>query len=252
VSRLAVVTGASSGIGLELARQFEQHGYDLLVCAEDAVTASAPGKDVVQADLRTTEGVQAVYEAIGDRPVDSLALNAGIGEGGAFVDQDLDDILSIVALNVASTVHLARLVLPDMVRRGTGRVLVTSSIASMMPGSYQAVYNASKSFLQSWTQALQVELQGSGVTLTALMPGPTDTDFFNRADMSDNTVIGQGKKDSAAQVAAQGFAAMQAGKRRVVGGGLTTRVQYWGGQLMPDLAKAVMHATIAKPRGSSS
>jgi short-subunit dehydrogenase len=249
VSGFAVVTGASSGIGLELAKQFDEHGYDLLLCAEDAVDAAVQGKEVIQADLRTPDGVQQLYDAIDDRPVDALALNAGVGQGGAFVDQSLEDILSIVSLNVASTVHLARLVLPGMVARGSGRVLITSSIASMMPGSYQAVYNASKSFVQSWTQALQVELRGSGVTLTALMPGPTDTAFFERADMSD-TRVGQGSKDDAAQVAAQGFAAMQAGKGRVVGGGLNTRVQYWGGVLLPDAAKAAMHAVIARPRGN--
>lgn len=248
MTKFAIVTGASSGIGLELARQFTEHGYDLLLCAEDAVDAASPDKLVVHADLRTEEGVQQVYTAIGDRQVDALALNAGIGQGGAFVDQSIDDVLSIVALDVASTVHLARLVLPDMVKRGSGRVLVTSSIASLMPGSYQAVYNASKSFLQSWTQALQVELRGSGVTLTALMPGPTDTKFFERADMADDTRVGQGSKDDPAQVAAQGFAAMEAGKGRVVGGGLNTRLQYWAGILLPDAAKSSMHAVMAKPK----
>jgi short-subunit dehydrogenase len=135
-----------------------------------------------------------------------------------------------------------------MVARGSGRVLVTSSIASMMPGAYQAVYNAAKSFLQSWAQALQAELRDSPVTVTALMPGPTETEFFERAGMAANTLVGRGRKDDPAQVAAQGFAAMMAGKRRVVGGGLQTHAQYVLSEVLPDRAKAAMHAVLAKPR----
>lgn len=247
--KFAVVTGASSGIGHELAKQFLERGYDVLACAEDAVDAEAGGTTILATDLRTRDGVEHVRAEIGDRPVDALALNAGVGAGGAFVDQDVEDILSVVALNVASTVHLARLVLPAMIERGQGHVLVTSSIASMMPGAYQAVYNATKSFVQSWTEAMQTELRGTGVTLTALMPGPTDTDFFERAGMAEDTAIGQGPKDDPATVAAQGIAAMERGERRVVGGGVNTRVQYWAGQLLPDVAKSAMHAVLARPRG---
>jgi uncharacterized protein len=255
----AVVTGASSGIGLELARQFVEHDFDVLVTAEDdelaaaAAELSASGASVqaVGADLRLPRGVGELYAAIQatGRPVDALALNAGVGQGGAFVDQSIEDIQSIVQLNVASTVHLARLVLADMVGRGSGRVLVTSSIASLLPGPYQAVYNASKSFLQSFAQGLQGELADSPVTVTSLMPGPTDTEFFDRADMTDDTMMGRGPKDDAAQVAAQGFAAMMAGKRRVVGGGLQTRAQYLAGVVLPDRVKAAMHGVMAKPRG---
>jgi short-subunit dehydrogenase len=261
-NQFAVITGASSGIGLELARQFAQHDHDLLITAEDAELAAAEAEltaagarvQAVQADLRDRAGVEAVHAAIRDagRPVDALALNAGVGQGGAFLEQSLDDILSIVQLDVASTVHLARLVLPDMVARGSGRVLVTSSIASMMPGAYQAVYNAAKSFLQSWTEALQAELRGSPVTVTALMPGPTETEFFERAGMAANTIIGRSRKDDPAQVAAQGFAGLMAGKPRVVGGGLQTRAQYVMGQVLPDRAKAFMHALMAKPRSHAT
>src|SRR4051812_8972307 len=255
----AVVTGASSGIGFELARQFTEHDFDVLITAEDdelaaaAARLSAGGRTVhaAGADLRQPHGVEELYAAIQelDRPVDALALNAGVGQGGAFVDQSLVDIQSVVQLNVASTVHLARLVLADMVARGSGRVLVTSSIASLMPGAYQAVYNASKSFLQSFAQALQAELADSPVTVTSLIPGPTDTEFFDRADMADDTMVGRGPKDDPAQVAAQGFAALMAGKRRVVGGGLQTRAQYVAGTVLPDRVKAAMHTVMAKPRG---
>jgi short-subunit dehydrogenase len=258
----AVVTGASSGIGFELARQFVEHDFDVLITAEDDELATAAARlgesgravHAIGADLRRAAGVEELYAAIQElgRPVDALALNAGVGQGGAFVDQSLADIQSVVQLNVASTVHLARLILADMVARGAGRVLVTSSVASLMPGSYQAVYNASKSFVQSFAQGLQAELADSPVTVTSLMPGPTDTEFFGRADMADDTMIGRGPKDDPAQVAEQGFAALMAGKRRVVGGGLQTRAQYVAGTVLPDRVKAAMHTVMARPRRRSA
>jgi short-subunit dehydrogenase len=255
---LAVVTGASSGIGLELARQFVKHHFDLIVAAEDdeiAVAAAvlrAEGSgqvDHVQVDLREEQGVADLYARIraDGRPLAAIALNAGHGQGGAFVDTDLADELSIIDLNITSTVRLAKLVLRDMVAADEGRVLVTSSIASTMPGSFQAVYNASKSFLQSFTEALQNELKDTGVTLTSLMPGPTDTDFFDRADMADDTKVGTSRKDDPAQVAEQGFEALMAGKDRVVGGGLKTKVQEAAGKAMPDKLKAAMHRRMAEP-----
>ncbi|MFC7724789.1 SDR family NAD(P)-dependent oxidoreductase [Nocardioides sp. GCM10028917] len=255
---LAVVTGASSGIGLELARQFVNHHFDLIVAAEDdevavaaaVLRAESSGQvEHVQVDLRDEQGVADLYARIraGGRPLAAIALNAGHGQGGAFIDTDLADELSIIDLNITSTVRLAKLVLRDMVAADEGRVLVTSSIASTMPGSFQAVYNASKSFLQSFTEALQNELKDTGVTLTSLMPGPTETDFFERADMADDTKVGTSKKDDPAQVAQQGFEALMAGKARVVGGGLKTKVQEAAGKAMPDRLKAAMHRRMAEP-----
>jgi short-subunit dehydrogenase len=139
-----------------------------------------------------------------------------------------------------------------MSRAGSGRVLISSSIASQQPGSYQAVYNASKSFLQSFAQALQVELTDTGVTVTSLMPGPTDTNFFERAGMARNTLVGKGSKDDPAQVAAQGYEALMAGRRRVVGGSLGTRAQYLAGLMLPDRVKARVHAVMAKPRNGAA
>ncbi|MFJ9770532.1 SDR family NAD(P)-dependent oxidoreductase [Kitasatospora sp. NPDC101157] len=253
---LAVVTGASSGIGYELARQFADHGFDLLINAEDGGLAAAAeslradGAVVtdVHADLRTRHGVETLWSAIAatGRPVSAVALNAGVGRGGAFVDTDLCDELEIIDLNITSTVRLAKHLLRDMTARGEGRVLITSSIAATMPGPFQAVYNASKSFLQSFAQALQNELKDTGVTVTALMPGPTETDFFRRADMTD-TKLGQEDKDDPAQVARQGFEALMAGKDKVTAGSLKTRAQAAANKVLPDSTKAEVHRRMAEP-----
>jgi short-subunit dehydrogenase len=251
-----MVTGASSGIGRELAQQFAEHGFDLVVNAENdglyaaAVELRATGADVraVRADLRTAEGVEQLWSAVTDigRPLDAAALNAGVGKGGAFVDTELADELAIIDLNVTSTVRLAKHVLREMTPRKEGRVLITSSIASTMPGSFQAVYNASKSFLQSFAEALQEELRDSGVTVTSLMPGPTETDFFRRADMED-TRVGASSKDDPAQVAKQGFEALMKGERRVVAGSLSTRAQEAAGKALPDALKSKAHRRMAEP-----
>jgi uncharacterized protein len=257
----AVVTGASSGIGRELARQFAAHDFDLLICAEDDAVAAvgdelrAGGAEVTvrQADLAKDCGVYALYAAIRalGRPVDAIALNAGVGAGGSFAGPDalrtsLADELRIIDLNVRSTVQLAKYVVADMVERDAGRVLVTSSIAATMPGSFQAVYNASKSFVQSFALALRHELRDTGVTVTSLMPGPTETGFFERADMLD-TKVGASDKDDPADVARQGFEALMAGRERVVAGSLSTKLQGKGSRLMPDRVKAEMHRRMAQP-----
>jgi short-subunit dehydrogenase len=254
---LAVVTGASSGIGFELAKQFATNGFDLIVAAEDADIATAARElsalgtevDDVQVDLARPEGVEVLYERIAaaGRPVDAIALNAGIGAGGGFAtDTDLEQELRLIDLNVRSTVHLSKYVVRDMVGRGEGRILFTSSIASTMPGSFQAVYNASKSFVQSFALALRNELEDTGVTVTSLMPGPTDTEFFERADMLD-TKVGADEKDNPADVARDGFDALMAGKERVVSASLKTKLQGRGSRFMPDSAKAEMHRKMAEP-----
>jgi short-subunit dehydrogenase len=202
----------------------------------------------IRADLRSSQEVERVWHevtAIG-RPLDAAALNAGVGRGGAFLDIDLAHEREIIDLNITSTVHLAKLVLRDMAARNEGRVLITSSIASTMPGSFQAVYNASKSFLQSFAQALQEELKDTGVTITSLMPGPTETEFFERADMLD-TKVGQSSKDDPAQVAAQGFEALMKGEAKLVAGSLKTKAQGVANSVLPDALKAKAHRQMAEP-----
>src|SRR3954454_21688227 len=254
---LAVVTGASSGIGFELAKVFAENGFDLLIAAEDGELMQAQEQlqalgGEVQAhrvDLAGEAGVIEVYRhiAVSERPVEALWLNAGIGAGGAFATEtELADELKLIDLNVRSTVHLCKLVLADMVERDQGRILFTSSVASTMPGAFQAVYNASKSFVQSFALALRNELKDTGVTITSLMPGPTDTEFFERADMLD-TKVGAGDKDDPADVARDGFEALMAGDERVVSHSLSTKLQGKGSRLMPDKLKAEMHRRMAEP-----
>lgn len=256
---LALVTGASRGIGAELARVFAEHGHDLLLTAEDAaVDATAeglrrPGVSVqtVHADLADPGGVEEVDRAVvaAGRPLDVAALNAGVGSGGSFVGSNLVDELRLVDVNVRSTVHLAHRVLSPMVSRGHGRVLVSSSIAATMPGSYQAVYNASKSFLQAFTEAVADELRGTGVTLTSLMPGPTATDFFRRAGSVSESIMGRMPKDDPAKVARQGYEALMAGRTAVVAGSPMVQAQAAVAGVLPDQVKAAAHRLLARPRG---
>jgi uncharacterized protein len=254
---MALVTGASSGIGFELAKQFAEHGFDLVIAAEDAeletaarqLEAAGARVEAVRVDLATEEGVEELYRRVlqAERPLDAAALNAGIGVGGAFAtDTSLEAELRVIDLNVRGTVQLAKHVLRDMVTRDEGRVLFTSSIASSMPGAFSAVYNASKSFVQSFALALRNELKDTGVTVTTLMPGPTDTEFFERADMLD-TKLGSGKKDDPADVARDGFEALMKGDERVVTASLRTKLQGRTSRLMPDSVKAELHRQQARP-----
>lgn len=255
---LAVVTGASSGIGLELARQFARNDFDLVIAAEDeAVTEVATelaglGADVraVQVDLTDYDGVETLYERVlaTGRPVEALALNAGIGSGGDFTETDLRKELQVIALNVTSTVHLAKRVIPDMVERGAGRVLITSSIAATQPGPYEAVYAATKAFDQSFAEAIRSELADTGVTVTSLMPGVTRTAFFSRAGMDDTRAgSDESLQDDPALVAEQGFEALMRGDDKVVAGNPGNKVMAAVGRVTPDRVKAATHKLLSRP-----
>lgn len=217
---LAVVTGASSGIGYELAFQFAQNGFDLLVTAtgpsikEAALAFEGLGAKVetVEADLATYDGVETLYSQIQatGRPVDAIAINAGVGVGGDFArETDLKDELNLINLNVMSSVHLAKRVVKDMVERGNGRILFTSSIA-------------------------------------AIMPGPTDTNFFHHADM-DDTKVGVSEKDDPAEVAKQGFDALIAGKDNILAGSLKTKLQGIVSKVLPETVKTEQHRHLSEP-----
>ncbi len=253
---LAAVTGASSGIGYELARQFAEHDYDLIVAAEDAAIHDAAEllrtlgaeAEAVQVDLATRAGVEDLLERIraASRPLDAIAINAGVGVGGAFLDTDLEREIGLINLNITGAVRLAKGVLRDMAARGAGRVLFTSSIAAEMPGPFEAVYAASKAFLLSFAEALHDELRDQGITVTALQPGPTDTDFFRRAGMED-TKLARKPKDDPADVARDAFEALMAGKDHVVAGSLRNKVQSTVAQVTPEPLKAALHRRLAEP-----
>jgi short-subunit dehydrogenase len=253
----AVITGASSGIGHELARQFATHGFDILITADSGELDATAGElasagttvQEVVADLATPDGVERVMAAIEStgRPVDAIALNAGVGNGGAFTDIPLADEERLIAVNVSAPVHLAKLIVPDMVRRGRGRVLFTSSVASQLPGPYYATYAASKAFIQSFAHALRNELADTGVTVTTVLPGPTDTQFFARAHM-EGTPVGSSAKDDPAEVARDGFEALMADRGQVVAGSLKNKIQTAGARLMPDQLRAAVHARMTRPR----
>jgi short-subunit dehydrogenase len=222
--KFAIVTGASSGIGLEIARLAAKDGYDLLVAADTPlIDASAAlqglGVDVVsvEADLATEAGVRQLVEVAGDRPIDVLVANAGHGLGRAFLDQDPAEWRHVIDTNITGTIALVQQIARRMVARGEGRILITGSVAGHIAGSFQAVYNGSKAFIDSFSDALGNELKETKITVTCLKPGATDTEFFERADMLD-TKVGQAKKDDPADVATTGWEAMKDGKRSVVHG----------------------------------
>lgn len=254
---LAVVTGASSGIGLELAKQFARHNHDLVLAADDDELAGAAEQvrscgarvDAVQTDLAAEDGVEELVRHIAadGRPVAALAVNAGVGINGEFAGDTLPaDQLNVVDLNVRSAVHLTKRIVPDMVERGAGRILFTSSIAGTSPGPYQAVYAASKAFLTSFSEGLRGEVKDKGVTVTALLPGPTDTEFFERADMT-GTQIAEGEKDSPADIAEAGYEALMAGEDKVVAGMAKNKLTAAASRVLPDEAKAAQQGKMSKP-----
>lgn len=254
---LALVTGASSGIGFHLALLCAAHGFDLLLAADrdlaDVVTrAREVGVEVlaVEADLSSPGGVDQALSALGGRPVDALLANAGHGLGHAFLDQRFDDIRAVIDTNITGTVYLIHRVVRQMRERGSGRILLTGSIAGFVPGTFQAVYNGTKAFIDSFSWALRTELKDSGVTVSCLMPGPTDTDFFARAGMLDTKVGTSDDKADPADVAEVGFKAMMDGEGDVVAG-WKNRVQAAMAGVTPSAVLAEQHRRMAAP-GSAS
>ena len=256
--KLAVVTGASSGIGYFLAKELAGRGYDLVVCSAgirlEQATADfrALGVEVteVSADLATREGVDQLWDSVlgAGRPVDIACINAGVGVGGLFAETDLDEELNMVELNCASTVHLAKHVVKHMLELNSGKILFTASIAGEMVAPREAVYAATKAFVLSFAHSVRYELRDSGVSVTALQPGPTDTDFFHRAGMDDTEVGSKGKSESQPEdVARQGIEALFAGKEHVYAASFKTKMEGMMANVMPGDAKGAMHEKMAKP-----
>lgn len=253
-----LVTGGSSGIGFELARQFAERGHHIVLTARDAEKleqsaelirerAPAVGVTTIAADLATEQGVYDLHREAG--AIGIFCANAGVGSGGAdFSETDLAKELELIDLNVRGQVQLSKLIVRDMVERGEGRILYTASIAGIMPGPFEAVYAASKAFIRSFGEGLRSELAEKGIIVTVLMPGPTDTDFFHRAGM-DNTPAGQMAKDDPTLVASQAIDALLADKHAVIGGGLKNKLQTSAIRLMPDPIKALAHRGQTEPVG---
>lgn len=259
VKKFAVVTGASSGIGLELARVLGENGYDLLInsSGERLEGAASELKNLgvqvtpVQADLSTYEGVEQLWREIENtgRPVDVIALNAGIGVGGDFArETDLNEELKMIQLNCTAVIHLSKRVLKRMVSRNQGKILITSSIAGTMPAPLEAVYGATKAFDLSFAKGLRAELKDTNIAVTALQPGPTNTDFFHGAGLDDTKVGSEGKyTNDPREVAQQGYQALMDNKDHIYASSMKTKVQGELGRFMPDSMKAEMHRKQAEP-----
>lgn len=250
---LAIVTGASAGIGYHLARECAGAGFDLLVAADEPAIATAADDfcglgattDFVQADLATLGGVDRLLVAVNGRPVEYLLANAGHGLGRAFLDQDFEECRHVIDTNITGTIYLVQKVGREMRSRGAGKILVTGSIAGFLPGAYHAVYNGTKAFIDSFCFAVRHELKDSGVTVTCLMPGATETEFFERADMLD-TKVGTQKKDDPADVAKTGFEAMMRGDGDVVSG-WQNKLQTAIASITPAGVLAAQHAKQSAP-----
>jgi uncharacterized protein len=249
---LAIVTGASSGIGLGLARECAREGFDLLIAADRPMAAAeaelqgfGASVETVEADLSTPQGIDELYDAIRGRPVAALLANAGQGLGHGFLDQDFNDIVKVIDTNITGTLALIHRVGKEMRTRNQGRILITGSIAGFMPGSFQAVYNGTKAFIDSFSWALRNELKDTSITVTCLMPGATDTEFFDRAGMSD-TKVGAGEKMDANEVAKIGFKAMLDGEGDVVAG-WKNKLQAAMASVTPASVLAEQHRKMAEP-----
>lgn len=254
-NQLAVVTGASTGIGFELASIAADQGYDLIVVADEPLINAAADDfrlkagnvTAIEADLSTFDGVDTLLAAAQGRAIDLLCANAGAGKGGAFLDQTPDQWRRTIDTNITGTIYLIQKVLKDMVARGDGKILVTGSIAGYIPGAFNAVYNGTKAFIDNWTEALRNEIKDvEGVTVTTLMPGATDTEFFARADMLDTNVGQSDKKDDPAKVAKDGWDALMAGKGHIVSG-LHNKAQVLAAGVVPQSVLAASHRKMAEP-----
>jgi short-subunit dehydrogenase len=256
--KLAIVTGASSGIGFELARLCAEHGYDLVIAADEpeiqeaatALRGLGVQVEALHVDLAQLDGVDRLYAAAGGRPVDALLANAGRGLGDLFLKQDFREVRHVIDTNITGTIYLVQKVLRDMVGRNAGKVLITGSVAGHMPGPFHAVYHGTKAFIDSFAASLRNELKDTEVTLTCLQPGPTDTEFFARAGLEDTKMAQAAKNYDPADVAKAGFEAMLKGEGTIVTG-LMNKVQVVMGEILPTGMVAETSRKLNEPGGAS-
>lgn len=255
MNKLALVTGASAGIGFEIARQLAERGHQIAgVGASDRIHElpnKLPHTKVlpIQADLGTEDGVEHVWsqvEALG-RPLDVAVLNAGKSLGGSFLDTDLEDEKQMIALNITSQVLLAKHVVRKMADQRSGRILITTSMSALTPTPYESIYGPTRAFMFSFAQGLREEMKEYGVSVTALLPGATATDFHQTAGMG-NTVFGSNDwKNDPALVARRGVDALFQGKDHVIGGDTKTRRTALINKILPEAVKAHRFAKDSKP-----
>ena len=226
----ALVTGGTTGIGYELVRLLAKDGYNLVIVARNESDLQNVSNEMrhqygikvitMAKDLFNRENAFAIYEDLNAQgiEIEILINDAGQGQYGEFVDTDIWKELKIIDLNISSLVILTKMYLQDMVARGSGRILNLSSVASKVPGPWQSVYHGTKAFVQSFTEAVRSEVKDTGVVVTALLPGPTATDFFNKAGMTESKIVQEGKLYDAADVARDGYKALMSGDDMVVSG----------------------------------
>lgn len=253
--KLAVITGASSGFGYQLARLAAQDGHDLIIVADEEEIHEAADKlarlgakvEALVLDLSTRSGVAEFWNHIEGREIDFFAANAGRALGRAFHDQDWADVKRLIDLNVLQTTSLLHKVGQKMHASGRGRILVTGSIGGFVPGPYDAVYDATKAYLNSLCYALQEEWKESGVSLTCLMPGPSETLIFRREGNDlDDAPIANSDKDDPVKVAEEGYVAAMRGDRRAIPGFTSKMITMLSG-VVPDTVLAKVHRSGAEP-----
>ncbi|WP_395396397.1 SDR family NAD(P)-dependent oxidoreductase (plasmid) [Novosphingobium sp. BL-8A] len=257
--KFAIVTGASSGIGLELAKLAAKDGYDLLLGADTPFTQAerelegmGVAIETVEVDLSTLDGVDELLARAIGRQIDVVCANAGHGLGHAFVDQNLEAWRSVIDTNITGTIYLIQQALKPMLARNSGKILVTGSIAGFIPGSFNAVYNGTKAFVDNFTEAVRNEIKDSdGVTLTTLMPGVTETEFFKRAGLGDTSVGQDDGKADPAKVAKDGWEALMAGKGHIVSG-WANKLQVAAAGVVPQSMMAEQHRKMAEPGSGAS
>jgi short-subunit dehydrogenase len=246
--KFTLITGATSGIGLELAKLFAKDGHNLVINARNENELESTAVELRQhniqviplaKDLFEREAPFELYAEVKSRgiEIEILVNNAGQGVYGEFTETDIDRELDIIQLNIASLVVLTKCFLNDMKEQGSGKILNVASVASKTPGPYNSVYHGTKAFVHSFTEAIRSELKDTGITVTSLLPGATDTDFFNKADMEDSKIFQECELADPADVAKDGYEALMNGKDKVVSG-IKNKIKVAMTNMMPDSVAA--------------